>query len=124
MQIVHVHSHLGGAEILQVNFPQIDVLIEQAVAATGSDFLSKVSQETGREGRLQFSPGERNKAFKEEFAQRGFKELKRKVEPDVPGWDTSEMGIGFKQIDFFRDRVLVEVQFGKIFCHVLRHGEA
>ena len=34
----------------------------------------------------------------------------------MPGWDTSEIQPGTKQIDFARDRVLVEVQFGKYFA--------
>ena len=57
-----------------------------------------------------------NKAFQREFAARGFSELKRQVAPNVPGWDTSEVQAGTKQIDFARDRVLVEVQFGKYFA--------
>ncbi len=115
MRIVHVHSHLGGAQILRLDYPHIDQLIDEAIIATGSDFQSKVSRErTMRDKRL-FDPRAMNRAFRQEFNDRGFTELRRSVKPNVPGWDTSEIQAGFKQIDFARDRVLVEVQFGKYF---------
>ena len=116
MEIVHVHSHLGGAEILQVQFPDIDRLVDEAVAATGNDFLTKESKERGREGRMQFNPVAMNAEFKRQFQARGFNELKRDVMPNVPGWNTDALKIGSKQIDFARGRVLVEIQFGKYFA--------
>ena len=35
---------------------------------------------------------------------------------EIPGWDTSEIRGGDKQIDFAKDRVLIEVQLGKYFA--------
>jgi hypothetical protein len=116
MQIVHVHSHLGGAEILQVRYPVIDQLIDDAVAATGNNFRTMVSKEKGRVGRLQFDPKAMNLEFKKQFKVRGFKALKRKVPPNVPGWNTAALQTGEKEIDYALDRVLVEVQFGKYFA--------
>lgn len=116
MRIVHTHSHLGGAQILRSDYPKIDTLIDEARSATGSDFRTKVSNEKNMNGRLLFDPRAMNRAFKVEFANRGFVELKRTVVPNVPGWDTSKVRAGRKQIDFARDRVLVEVQLGKYFA--------
>ena len=116
MRIVHVHSHLGGAQILKCDYPEIDSQIDEVIGATGSDFRTKVSNEKTTKGKLLYDPRSMNRAFKEEFQARGFQELKRTVEPNVPGWDTSEIGSGTKQIDFAKDRVLVEVQFGKYFA--------
>ena len=116
MYIAYVYSHLGGAEILATRFPEIDKLIDESVRATGSDFRTKVSSERGKRGRQLYSPRAMNAAFAREFGARGFSELKREVEPNVPDWDTSGMRPGFKQIDFAYDRVLVEVQFGKYFA--------
>ena len=116
MRIVHVHSHLGGAQILKCDYPEIDQLIDEAVIATGNDFRTKVSRERSTRGELLYDPGSINQAFKREFQARGFAELKRSVEPNVPGWDTSEVRSGTKQIDFARERVLVEVQLGKYFA--------
>lgn len=116
MRIVHVHSHLGGSQILKCDFPEIDRMIDEVVVATGNDFRNKMSKEQGAEGRVLYDPKSMNIAFKREFNLRGFSELKRIVEPNVPDWDTSELNAGTKQIDFVRDRVLVEVQFGKYFA--------
>lgn len=116
MRIVHVHSHLGGAQILRCDFPEIDSVIDDAILATGNDFRTKVSNEKNMKGKSLFDPRSMNRTFKREFQARGFTELKRTVEPNVSGWDTSEVRPGTKQIDFARDRVLVEVQFGKYFA--------
>ena len=116
MRIVHTYSHLGGAEILSVHFPQVDTQISDAITAAGSDFRTKRSREKSRQHRLLFDPTSMNARFKTEFEARGFSELRRTVIPTVPGWDTSEMGNGYKQIDFAKDRVLVEVQLGTYFA--------
>ena len=101
---------------MQVRFPQIDLEIDAVIEATGSDFRTKQSRERGMHGKLLYNPRAMNQRFTTEFASRGFSELKRPVEPNVPGWDTSQLNIGYKQIDFAKDRVLVEVQFGKYFA--------
>ena len=116
MRIVHTHSHLGGSEILQVRYPQINEAIDDAIREAGSDFRTKVSRERGKQGDLLFDPRAMNERFRQEFQARGFHELKRTVRPNVPGWDTSELQPGQKQIDFAKDRVLVEVQLGKYFA--------
>lgn len=116
MRVVHVHSHLGGSQILKCDFPEVDRMIDEVIEATGNDFRSKMSEEVSTAGRMLYSPKSMNAAFKREFNLRGFVELKRAVEPNVPGWDTSEMRAGTKQIDFSFGRVLVEVQFGKYFA--------
>ena len=116
MRIVYTYSHLGGSEILAARFPEIDIEINEAIAATESDFRTKRSRERSRQHRLLFDPRSMNKRFKQEFEARGFRELRRGVAPNVPGWDTSAMGDGYKQIDFAKERVLVEVQLGKYFA--------
>ena len=116
MRIVHSHSHLGGAEILQVRFPDTDRLINEAVAATGNNFRTKESKEKGRVGTMLFDPGAMNDEFERQFQARGFQELRRNVTPNVPGWDTNALKTGSKQIDYALGRVLVEVQFGKYFA--------
>ena len=116
MRVVHAYSHLGGAEILACRFPELDAQVNDAIAATGSDFRTKVSREKSRGNRLLYNPKTMNAAFKREFTSRGFSELKRRVKIEIPGWDTSEIRGGDKQIDFAKDRVLIEVQLGKYFA--------
>ncbi len=116
MRIVHAHSHLGGAQIMKCDYPEIDALIDETISAAGSDHQTKISSERTMKGKLLYDPRSMNQAFSREFTARGFRELKRSVPPNVPGWDTSEISAGTKQIDFANNRVLVEVQFGKYFA--------
>ena len=115
MKAVFEYSHLGGAEIMRERYPAIDAAINEAIEAIGDDFRTKRSREKGwRFGRMLYDPGAMNRAFEREFTERGFAEIKRSFDVDVPGW--KNLGRGWKQIDFSRDRVLVEVQFGKYFA--------
>ncbi len=116
MKAVYEYSHLGGSEILRSRFPDIDAAIHEVIAAIGSDFRTKKSKEKTKKGRMLFDPTAINSALRSEFNARGFQELKRSVKPNVPDWDTSRLRTGRKQIDFARDRVLVEVQLGKYFA--------
>ena len=115
MKTVFEYSHLGGAEILSERYPEIDLAIDEAIDAIGDDFRTKLSREKGRRfGQMLYNPGAMNRAFEREFTDRGFAETKRSFDVDVPGW--KNLGRGWKQVDFSRDRVLVEVQLGKYFA--------
>lgn len=116
MKIVFEYSHLGGAEILKARYPRIDAAIDEAIVAIGDDFRTFQSRESGRRARsLLYAPKAINRAFKEQFNARGFRELTRYFDIEVPGW-TRLRAQGHKQIDFAQDRVLVEVQLGKYFA--------
>lgn len=116
MKAVFEYSHLGGSEILAARYPEIDAAIDEAIIAIGNDFRTFKSGEGGRRSQgLLYAPKAINAAFREQFSARGFKELKRYFDIEVPGW-TKLPARGFKQIDFARDRVLVEVQLGKYFA--------
>lgn len=116
MKAVFEYSHLGGAEILKARYPEIDAAIDETIVAIGDDFRTLQSRESGRRSRgLLYAPIAINAAFRKQFNARGFKELKRYFDIDVPGW-TKLRAPGFKQIDFTRERVLVEVQLGKYFA--------
>lgn len=108
MNIARAYSHLGGAEILAVKFPKIKRDIESAIDSVCSP-RTKVSKEKGRHGDMLYSPRDLNDAFNKEFSTRGFKELRlpTKIETD------SKTISSYKQIDYNRDRVNVEVQMGK-----------
>jgi hypothetical protein len=116
VKAVFEYSHLGGAEILRERYPDINAAIDEAIVAIGDDFRTFVSGEGGRRAHnLLYAPAQMNRAFRSEFNARGFRELKRFFEINVPGWKQLPHR-GYKQVDFARDRVLVEVQLGKYFA--------
>ncbi len=111
MKKVYEYSHLGGSEILQVRYPkineEIDFVINNVVAKR-----NKVSKEKTKKGKLLYSPKDMNSQFKHYFFERGYKELKDTYTIKIPNYRT-EIRNAYKQIDFCKERVLIEVQFGK-----------
>lgn len=113
MRKAYEYSHLGGAEILLCRFPEIDKDIDAVIAAVdGAAARVKVSREKTMPGALLYSPTHLNAAFGKEFSLRGFHEEKDRYEITLPETQTIIPG-AYKQVDFVKDRVFVEVQFGK-----------
>ncbi|MEW6230036.1 MAG: BglII/BstYI family type II restriction endonuclease [Bacillota bacterium] len=113
MRKVYEYSHLGGAEILECRFHDVAVDIDAAIRGVDAEAArTKVSQEKTMPGALLYSPHELNAAFRRELSARGFHEVRDQYVIEVPGLGTRIPG-AFKQVDFVRDQVFVEVQFGK-----------
>lgn len=116
MKKVFEYSHLGGRQILQVDYPEIASEIDEVIGAVELPERTKVSKEKGsKEGKLFYSPTEMNAKFGEAFKARGFEELIDRYTIEIANYPTKIKG-AFKQIDFCKERVLVEVQLGKYFA--------
>lgn len=111
MKVVYEYSHLGGAEILQVNNPEINQEIYRVIENVTANRL-KESREKTKMGKMLYSPKDMNVQFKEGFSNLGYREIKDTYVIEVPNHEIAIPG-AFKQIDFVKNRVLVEVQFGK-----------
>lgn len=111
MKVVYEYSHLGGSEILQVRYPKFNQQIYDVIKQVKSS-KTKISKEKTMVGRALYSPTDMNKQFKEAFNKRGFGELKDSYTITIPNSDIEIKG-AFKQIDFVKEKILVEVQFGK-----------
>ena len=75
MKIIYEYSHLGGSEILQVRYPDINDDIYNVISTVTAKKL-KMSKEKGMVGKLLFSPKDMNNQFKEQFNTLGFKEIR------------------------------------------------
>ena len=64
MRIVYEYSHLGGSEILQVRYPEINTAIQEVINGISAS-KTKISKEKNRIGELVYNPTELNEAFKE-----------------------------------------------------------
>lgn len=111
MKIVYEYSHLGGAEILQVRYPDHVREINAVIAEVKAN-RSKISAEKTMRGRELYSPKDMNRQFCDAFRARGYLELRDTYTITIPDSDVAIPG-AFKQIDFVKGKVLVEVQFGK-----------
>jgi hypothetical protein len=111
MKTVYEYSHLGGSEILLVRYPEIEREIYAVIQAVKGE-RTKISKEKTKMGRALYSPVNMNRQFAMAFQAKGYRELRDTYAIELPDSDISIPG-AFKQIDFVKDKVLVEVQFGK-----------
>ncbi len=111
MKIVYEYSHLGGSEILMVRYPQIERDIYEVIQSVEARRL-KESREKTKKGSMLFSPTDMNAQFKEQFNSRDYTEIRDTYTITVPNC-AHEIPGAYKQIDFCKEKVLVEVQFGK-----------
>jgi Restriction endonuclease BglII len=134
VKIAATYSHLNGEEYLIARCPKLYKEIKSAVAAVdASKCVTKSSKEKTMLGKKLFSPPALNQAFKKEFRKHGWNEKRysycitldrRQMEAIVrlplaeqKKWliqSGSNAGmVSFKQTDFVKGKVAVEVQFGK-----------
>jgi hypothetical protein len=133
MRIVEQYSHLGGVEILLVHKPhlwkEIQTVIQQADATL---CRTKVSKEIRTKGTLFYSPLAMNKTIRNGFQNHQW------LERRISYWVTTDARLirktlfmsaseqkaeieasglkplpSYNQTDFVKERVAVEVQFGK-----------
>ena len=112
MKIVYEYSHLGGSEIMQVRYPEIDKEITEIINEVKA-VRNKQSKEKRKPGKLLFNPTQLNIDFKKSFNDRGYFELRDNFKIPVCGLEGKTEARSYKQIDFSKDKVLIEAQFGK-----------
>ena len=133
MQIKSVYSHLNGEEFLLVHRPRLWEEVKQVITSVDAEACrTKVSRERTMRGRLLYSPKDMNDAFKAEFKARNWGERRNSfyVAPDeklLRGiYDLAdeeqkdrieaagyEPILSYNQTDYLKDRVAIEIQFGK-----------
>ena len=133
MKIVERYSHLNGFEFLLVHKPELWKEIEKVIKTVDAGKCkTKVSKERTMKGTLLYSPIEMNNAFKKELSKYHWDEsrvsywvtkdekLIRKtltMPPDIQKQEIESQGEiairSYNQTDFVKNRVALEVQFGK-----------
>lgn len=111
MRKIYEYSHLGGSEILKVNYPAIEAEIDNVIKNVTANHI-KESKEKNMLGQMLISPIDLNEQFKRNFNQVGFREIRDNYTIKIPNYEPVIKG-SYKQIDFSKEKVLVEVQFGK-----------
>lgn len=111
MKVVYEYSHLGGSEIMQVRYPKWNAEIYEVIAEVKAR-KTKISKEKTKQGKALYSPIDMNEQFEKAFGARGYQELRDTYTITIPDSNVAIPG-AFKQIDFVKGKLLVEVQFGK-----------
>lgn len=133
MKIAEIYSHLNGLEFLLVHKPNLWKEIKDVIDAVDAEACrTKVSKEKTKKDKILYSPIEINKCFKKFLRDKNWhesrvsywvtkseklirktlsmnpKEQKKEIE------EAGEVAIrSYNQTDFVKDRVALEVQFGK-----------
>jgi len=110
MKIACEFSHLGGSEILQQRYPNLDKEIYEVIDQVVGE-KNKVSKEKNRRGKLLFSPKAFKAQFKNYFESLNFFDIIDQYEYRI--CNSNKKVSGYKKIDFFKENVAVQVQFGK-----------
>lgn len=133
MKIAATHSHLNGLEFLEARKPQLLKEIYEVIAGVDADSCrTKISKEKRKLSRKLFAPKALNRAFDAGFGEREWKSVQaiywvcedartNRKTMDLPPLEQKAeiIAAGFtpfrskNQTDFVKDRVAVEVQFGK-----------
>ncbi|MHB8645696.1 MAG: BglII/BstYI family type II restriction endonuclease [Thermomicrobiales bacterium] len=122
MRIVGIYSFNGGREVIEQDYAAEYAEIREVIAAVDArGHRTFQSKEPRRKSKgLLYAPTGMNNAFKQEFATRDW--IKHKIESVYP----TEFYVGdyvpkpkcttqppYREMDFVKNRVGVEVQFGK-----------
>lgn len=136
MRIGAQYSHLNGLEYLIVHEPDLWDEIQSVIADVDAGICrTKVSGEKTKRGRILYSPIDMNNEFKRRFSSRNWKasrtaywvtedaRLVRKTMNMSPREQKEQIEAAglrpiysYNQTDFVKQRVAVEVQFGKYFA--------
>ena len=133
MRIAAQHSHLNGLEYMLVHHCHLWDEIQRVIGSVDAELCkTKVSKEKTMPGKLLYSPEDMNREFKQNFEDLGWKQRRNTF------WVTDDEGLmrgiynqpqdvqrrvisqagrepirSYNQTDFVKDRIAVEVQFGK-----------
>ncbi len=133
MKIAETYSHLNGLEFLLVHRPSLWQEIQAVIAdVDASACRTKVSREKTKKGKLLFSPIDLNAGFSRLLREKSWKESRvsywvtrseklvrktltlpaeeQKREIELAG---EKPIYSYNQTDFVKERVAVEIQFGK-----------
>ena len=134
MQIVKTFSHMNGEEYLIVHHPELYSEIKSVINDIDAEACkTQISKEKTMPGQLLFSPKDLNASFKQKFDSLGWSEtrysyyitLNRDLMLQSLEMTTQEQRkflvskgeqnpiYSYNQTDFVKDKVAVEVQFGK-----------
>ena len=134
MKIAQKYSHLNGEEYLIVHHKKLYREITDVITSINADdFKTKISSEKTKMGNSLYSLVELNKVLDEKFSQTGWGEsrysyymtLNRKLMEESLLMSSKEQKefliqhgennpiFSYNQTDFVKDKIAVEVQFGK-----------
>jgi hypothetical protein len=113
------YSFKNGLDEISQRYPHLLAEVKEAIRnVDASQAKTKVSKEKTMMGAMLYSPVELNKAFKEELSPKGW--MNKKVDCEYPTTHyledyaiRSSLKGAFRDMDFVKESLGIEVQFGK-----------
>ncbi len=133
MKVVNTYSHLNGLEYLLVHRKPLWDEVQQVIAGIdAAKCMTKVSQEARMQGQLKYSPKDLNHEFDARLGKLRWTErrvtywvtgeerlIRQTLQMEADAQKAAIVAAGqtpimsYNQTDFVKDRVAIEVQFGK-----------
>ncbi len=120
MIIGGIYSFNGGQEVIETKYSnELSEVINVIESVNSARHKTKVSEEKTMPGKLLFKPSSLNKSFKREFTARGWGANTRVLcdyptEFYTPDYSPPSVAKNaFREMDFVKNRLGGEVQFGK-----------
>jgi hypothetical protein len=119
MIIAGIYSFNKGKEYAEKKYPHLLKEIQNVIKSiNAADHIIKESKEKTMPGQMLYSPVSLNKAFKKEFEKYDWHNLRVKCEYPtkyyVQEYVPNPLNKGqFREMDFIKEKLGVEVQFGK-----------
>lgn len=112
MKIVAVYSFNNGQDFIERNHTSELKQVKKIINSVDAGICrTKRSKEKTMKGKILYSPIAFNKEFKELFEKYGWKKARINVKTMIPELKATHKG--FREIDMVKNKVGVEVQFGK-----------
>jgi len=119
MKVVGVYSFNGGKEFIEDKHPKLLEEVRLVISkVNASEYFTKESAEKTMPGKTLYSPTSFNIAFDKEFQSFGWR--RKRIKCDYPkeyyvdGYeDNKRFKSAFREIDYLKDKLGIEVQFGK-----------
>ena len=119
MRVVAEYSFNQGKEEIQARYPHLLHEVREVIREVNADdHRLKESKEKTMMGRMLYSPPRLNKAFKTVFTRHLWRPVRVPCSYDpewyIDGYEPDSFrGSPFREMDFVKDKLGVEVQFGK-----------
>ncbi len=119
MKIVGTYSFNNGQEVIASQYSSLLREVHTAIKSVdAAQHKSKESKEKTMPGRMLYSPKSINQAFKSEFSKTGWNSIRISCEYPTNyytrGYENRSTHKGaFREMDFVKDKLGIEVQFGK-----------
>jgi hypothetical protein len=119
MIVAGIYSFKDGQAIVENQYADELAEIRQIIAAIDSkNHLTKVSKEKTMPGRMLYNPRSLNLEISQEFARRGWEKYRVECEYSADYYTSDytppTSGVtAYREMDFIKNRLGVEVQFGK-----------